>query len=274
MKKILLIHLFILSSFLVFGQTTDKIAGTSMESVNTIGSISVESISKVGNISSPGLFKSCKEIKDANPEAVDGIYTIDPDGEGGSEPFECYCDMTTDGGGWTLVLLSNTAIAGCPRPYWTEAVNNVNLNGALSTDITSYDLFLGVRHWNFLGSSARLDMGESPSNLAHRAYYDFSLDESNNYALVMSNESVTIHTEGTASPGMYTYHNGRPLTTRDADHDAFSSNCSHNYYESAWWYGACMSGSFWGGGLESFQDAPYWDGSGTEHFNYGSIWLR
>jgi len=57
------------------------------------------------------LLKSCKEIKDANPDAVSGVYSIDPDGPTtnngatGTQPStSCYCDMDTDGGGWTLVL--------------------------------------------------------------------------------------------------------------------------------------------------------------------------
>ena len=52
---------------------------------------------------SRGTYKSCKYIKMAYPNAKDGIYTIDPDGDGGNKPFDVYCDMTTEGGGWIVV---------------------------------------------------------------------------------------------------------------------------------------------------------------------------
>lgn len=50
---------------------------------------------------------NCKEILDNQFSTGNGLYWIDPDGYGGNAPFQCYCDMDFDGGGWTLVLNYN-----------------------------------------------------------------------------------------------------------------------------------------------------------------------
>jgi hypothetical protein len=48
-------------------------------------------------------YPSCEAIRDAGASRGDGVYTIDPDGAGPGAPLAVQCDMSTDGGGWTVV---------------------------------------------------------------------------------------------------------------------------------------------------------------------------
>jgi hypothetical protein len=58
-------------------------------------------VSKTFTVTSAPTYASCKALKTASPSSPTGTYQLRPSGS--SAPISATCDMTTDGGGWTVV---------------------------------------------------------------------------------------------------------------------------------------------------------------------------
>ena len=90
--------------------------------------------------------KSCKALHDGDPTLKDGKYMLDPDEGGPNAAFEAYCDMSHDGGGWTLIMKSINTNFAYDDVLWE---NNATLNPAdfdFMTDAkkSKYQTFLTV----------------------------------------------------------------------------------------------------------------------------------
>jgi hypothetical protein len=107
-----------------FDSATGLLAGSSTQTgaypLKLVASYGASSVQKDFTLSVMGTPRSCAEYLAANPGASSGWYTLDADGTGPSPAQSYYCDMVSDGGGWTRVVRQTEAN---PVTNWNGGVN-------------------------------------------------------------------------------------------------------------------------------------------------------
>ncbi|XP_062577891.1 ryncolin-1-like [Saccostrea cucullata] len=176
----------------------------------------------------PQKAKDCSELLKADPKrkGKDGVYVIYPDLHNRKEVF---CDMTTEGGGWTVIQRRRDGSTDFYRT-WKEYKHG------FGDPSKNYWIGNDVMHTltNSTTQLLRVDLQRFNGEKGYAKYSRFSVDnESSKYQLSASGFSGTI---GDA----LNYQNNMKFTTKDQDNDRHGGNynCAHAWH-GAWWYDAC-----------------------------------
>ncbi|CAB1340123.1 unnamed protein product [Coregonus sp. 'balchen'] len=166
-----------------------------------------------------------------------GLYTVVP--SLGAMPVEVYCDMETEGGGWTMLQRRVDGSVTFDRS-WREYKDGFG-------DLHS-EFWLGNDHIHDLTSqgdySLRIDLEDWSNKHKHALYESFSVDgEDSQYCLHVSGFS------GTTEDSFSWYHDKQGFSTPDTGN--ICAEISHG----GWWYNQCfyanLNGVYYRGGRYS-----------------------
>ena len=169
---------------------------------------------------------NCLDILEKNPSSQDGVYTINPTG---NDEFEVYCDMTTDGGGWTVFQKRFNGSVDFYKDWdsYKNGFGSVSGEYWLGND-KIYDLTKD-------GVVLRIDLKED--NIGKYATYSNFMvsNEINKYKMTLGGFN------GGTLNDSFSYHAGQYFSTFDRDTDNNNQSFSYCsiYYKGAWWYNSC-----------------------------------
>ncbi|XP_052007648.1 angiopoietin-2-like [Xyrauchen texanus] len=211
---------------------------------NLINTISVGSSSAMMQ-DNPEHYNDCAAVfKSGNKES--GVYSLTiPDTK---QQFKAYCDMETDGGGWTVIQKRFNGLVDFHQTWMNYTMGFGDISG---------------EHWlgNIFISKLtqekknvlRIDLMDWEGNTAFSKYNQFSLDEEKqNYRIQLNGYS------GTAGKTSSMGQPGSDFSTKDVDNDKCVCKCSQ-MLSGGWWFDAC--------GPSNLNGVYYQQGQNTNRFN-------
>jgi hypothetical protein len=200
---------------------------------------------------------SCKEYRNGKSgygytgATGDGYYRIDVDGAGPTGFVDVLCDMTTDGGGWTVVQRRVNGSVDFYRTYNEYAVGFGNGD----------EYWIGNNRLAAMtasGTELRIDMMRTNLQTAYALYSNFKVTAAAD-AYRLASAAWVSGTAGDSLGGQV----GAQFTTKDVSHDQVdpSNNCAMQYH-GAWWYTSChssnLNGAYLNGAHTSYADGIEW----------------
>ena len=197
----------------------------------------------------------CSCLHKRSPHLSSGSFTIAFEGVG---ILPVYCDMETDGGGWTVFQRRKDGSVDFDRGWNDYERGFGNLSGDYWLGLTSLHNLLQLNGANEL----RIELTDYSGNSAYAKYSSFNVENfSSKYRLSASGYSGTAGDAFTASQYRLGNANGMKFSTKDDDNDWNNRvNCAASY-KGGWWFSDCH---------RTFLNGLYQSGSGANRIIWHS----
>ena len=175
----------------------------------------------------------CSCLHKRSPYLSSGSHTISFPGIG---LVPVYCDMETDGGGWTVFQRRKDGSVDFNRG-WNEYERGFgDVEGDYWLGLTFLHQLLQLNGANEL----RIDLKDYSGNSAYAKYSSFNVGDSNSkYTLSVSGYSGTAGDAIAASGSSFKNVNGMKFSTKDQDNDNYSGGHCAAVWKGGWWFNRC-----------------------------------
>lgn len=225
----------------------------------------------LANVKNSILPRHCNDLKHAGQD-TSGVYRIFHK-EAGSSGQRVYCDMDTDGGGWTVIQRRGQFGNRVFHFYrnWTEYARGFG-NPA-------DEYWIGNRALHALTAgddeqmALRVVLSNSTEDTVSVDFESFRVASEENLFKLSLGKLL-----GPEGWDALRTSNGQNFSTFDRDHDTWPQNCAVTF-RGAWWYSSCHSSNLNGlnlnGPHDSYADGIEWSQRGTpggyQYYSYPSV---
>ncbi|KAF8778061.1 Techylectin-5B like protein [Argiope bruennichi] len=189
--------------------------------------------------------RDCFEVQ-KNLKNETGVYRIQPDYA--RRPIFVFCDMETDGGGWTVFQRRKDGSIDFLRQWKDYKYGFGNIGGEFW--LGNENLYL-ITHQDLY--ELRVDLEDFDGGKGFALYDGFAVgSEKEKYML----KFVGPFKAGDAGDGM-TYHASIPFSTIDIDHDFWEGGHCAKDHTGGWWYNQCEASNLNGKYLNGLNPHEY-----------------